>query len=552
MQCLILLAIAHSLCKVLSTCLLEWMSVLIDLAHLMKLEDSVVQFRFVKSGQVLEASRACEMGARMISGAVLENSLAPIAFVPETNAEFVSLMLGAVAIGCPVVSIPLPPRGMDADWYRGFVTNLCTSAGVSVLFLDDSLKRRLGDISGVRTVAYEDAYRLKGPIQVRSSVFEIVQFSSGSTAFPKGIPLGSKQLVANLRAIVDWLEPGNGDNACSWLPMSHDMGLVGILFGSLASASLGGCKSFELTLLSPREFIMRPHSWLEACAQFGSSITSAPTFGYEVATKARYGEIDLTRLRICIVGAEPVRPAVLSAFSERFRESGLSSSALCPAYGLAEVGVAVTGDPVAEKWTAISAKNFSDLDMGGTFQQDLVSCGMELMDYEVEVEGGGLGEISVRGPSLATAYSNGDPVKGENGWFATGDIGFVKNGRLYVVGRKDDMFQVAGRNVHPTDLEFFAGQVVGVSSQRVAVLYKDRSLSVIAECAERLANCDDAATMAQSIERVSALRLGIRPDRVWLVRRGALPLTASGKIRRSAIHELIAAGQIIPLPGSIG
>ena len=391
----------------------------------------------------------------------------PVAAALSNTRACASVVVGAIAAGQPLLSLPMPGRGTSLEWYSRFIQGICARSGASTMLLDGAVLPLIPPMEDVTFVSYEDALTLRGPSVVDSASFTLTQFTSGSTADPKGILLSGAEIAANLIALLDWLAPVPGDGACTWLPLSHDMGLIGMFLCSLAGAGDSFSRGGDLVVMTPKGFLWHPTHWLEACEAFGSTITAAPNYGYDMAARRRAHVHDLGRLRVCIAGAEPVRAASLERFSCAFEASGFHPTAFCPAYGMAEAALAVSATPTDVPWHAANVETAADHTGDEMHMVNVVSSGTPLRGYEVRIAGTGVGEILVRGPSIALSYADGQPVADADGWFHTRDLGVVREGQLYVLGRTDDVFQVAGRNIYAVDVEAYAGEVTGVRDGRV-------------------------------------------------------------------------------------
>jgi acyl-CoA synthetase (AMP-forming)/AMP-acid ligase II len=490
----------------------------------------------------------------------------------------VACLMGAIVAGSTVVSIPLPPRGADFDLYRQFVESACRMAGSTALLVDGQYLQLVPQLQGVEVSSYEQivaagnrsaptsAARPRSSSAGRSAHegkgFSLVQFTSGSTANPRGVVIDETAIIANVDAFHGVLQPEVGDNSLSWLPMSHDMGLIGMFFGSLLAGrdALGG----TLHLMTPEHFLRRPQDWLTACAELDVTITAAPQFGLALAVRrAPSSMLDLSKIRACIVGAEPIRAATLRSFEERFVPMGFSLRSFCPAYGLAEATLAVTMTPVSARWSsihfdpgAVEGKDAAGKDAAGkdSDQRDahrrdsdekgweIVSAGVPLPGYELSVDGERLGRLRLRGPSMCRGYL-GDPVSpfDQEGWLETSDLGFVDGDGLYIVGRTDDVLVVAGRNIFAIDVEESLSAFEELRAGRVAaVCDRENRFVVAAELALASPGVRDLKRLERTMRANIALRVGVAPERVVFVERGRLPMTASGKIRRHAVIQAVS------------
>lgn len=276
----------------------------------------------------------------------------PVGIVMDNSFESIQVLLACFRSGRRTVSLPLPPRGSTVEHYEAFVATALANCDTQTLVLPDEFVGFLSpanvEVVGTSTLAVDGKFREEPE---RAS---LVQFTSGSTADPKGIALPLSSVADNIDAIHQAIALDEMDSLCSWVPLSHDMGLVGILLsGLVASGKIGGGR---IVLLRPEDFVRRPHLWLDACSEFAATVTASPDFGFVHATrsKARLSGIDLAKLRVCITGAEPVRPSTLRSFWGEMAPMGLRRSALSPAYGMAECALAVSIKPPGKDWTSVT------------------------------------------------------------------------------------------------------------------------------------------------------------------------------------------------------
>jgi acyl-CoA synthetase (AMP-forming)/AMP-acid ligase II len=484
----------------------------------------------------------------------------PVAMALSNTKACAATIIGAVAAGATLVSIPHPPRGAEFAWYGEFVRDRCVQTNCSTLLVDGALLPLLPALSGVSFTSFESVLATRRTKSGDPGRFKLIQFTSGSTSEPRGIELDDHKIATNLAAILEWLELRPGDNACSWLPLSHDMGLIGMFFAALAGLGDRWCKGGNVVLLTPEGFLRNPTRWLEIMSEFKATITSTPPFGMEMAVRRPATEdIRLDTLRVCIVGGEPIRPHSLSRFCQDLAPAGLSPLSLCPAYGLAECVLAVTGTPPDSMWheldltQALSSESGHE-PFGGAVS--VVGSGRPLRDVEVKIadSGGGLGEVSLRTPTKANRYSDGKRIGDSDGWFKTNDLGLVRDNELFVVGRNDDVLQVGGRNIYGFDVEAFVGELGRVRNGRVIAFVSPDGVLCVAAEPERSVDLSssDVRELAMEIRGRIRSRMGIGLSRIAIVDRGQLLMTASGKIRRRATADALGAGGIEPLVGSIG
>lgn len=403
----------------------------------------------------------------------------------------------------------------------------------------------------------------------------LLQYTSGTTAVPRGVAVTSAALMHNLRSLETLIDVPDAV-ALQWLPPYHDLGLVG---GVLLPLFAGR----RMVLMSPLDFMRSPAAWLQALSHFRATTTAAPNFGYELClNKARDEELqglDLSALRVAISGAEPVRSETLRRFAERFAPYGFRYEAFVPAYGMAEATLMVS---VAGRDVGPVVRDFDSAALAGGLvtpanndpARRLVGCGPAGPGVEVRVvdpatrrHTQGVGELWIRGPGMACGYwrnpaataetfdasieggLNGDR-RAAGGFVRTGDLGFVDRGELFITGRLKELLILGGRNFYPHDLEAAiqqadpafkpdGGAVVAVERGSVegAVVYQE-----VLRPKQR-----DLAALCDTIRRVLFEETGVEPLAVHLLSTGELPKTSSGKTQRSACGAGLESGQISPL-----
>ncbi len=499
---------------------------------------------------------------RPVAGWLSARGTAPVAMLLSNTLSCTTVLLGAVAAGANLISIPPPPRGADLGQYATFVAGTCARTGATTLVVDASYLAKLPPLPEVTYSSFDEVLRARGRGQAHPERFVLTQFTSGNAGEPRGVVLTGDRLRANVEAIVEWLSPVPGDRTCSWFPLSHEMGLVGMFFVALAGSGSRWANGGDVVLLSPEMFRRWPASWLEACAEHRATITgSAPGYGFEMAMRHRPRRpLDLSSVRVLVTGAEPVRAETLTDFAVAFHGTRLSTRAICPVYGLSECGLLTAASPT-EEWRALSLDP-AELAEGRLVADDqgcaVVSSGRPLPGCSVRVAGSdGLGEIAARGPSVAARYADGTPVAQDGGRLVTGDLGFVVDGELYVVGRQDDVFAAGDRKVYAVDLEVTVGSVPGVRLGRVvAVPGESGGVCVVAEHDETDPLAPrDVETIADAVGARLRARLGAVPQQVVLVSRGRLPLSLSGKVRRFEVRAALRDGRLVDagaVPGAGG
>jgi acyl-CoA synthetase (AMP-forming)/AMP-acid ligase II len=397
----------------------------------------------------------------------------------------------------------------------------------------------------------------------------LLQFTSGTSGKPKAVQLSQFALLAQARAISDALKLVRGvDWAVSWLPLFHDMGLIGYL---LTPAYVAG----DVSLIKVEDFITRPNLWVKALSDWKASITGGPPSAYAAcarrASEADVAQYDLSRLRIALVGAEMVRSSSLELFADKFERAGLRKSSLMPTYGLAENGLAVTMTPLdrGPRFDTIDLKVMQECgiaqpaqpaqpsEVDGASVREFASVGVPIMNTQVNIAGPEgewlgerrIGEIAVCSPSLMTGYYE-EPEQTaailRDGWLYTGDMGYIVDGELYITGRKKEVLIVGGRNYYPDDLEAAVDGLEGIRSGRVvATSYEDPDVAtevvvVMAETA--LENPGERSNLRLRI-RNALVEAGYPIGKVVLLPPRTIQTTPNGKLKRVECKVRYLAGE---------
>lgn len=460
-------------------------------------------------------------------------------------------LFGAWRCGFTVTSLPTPSRGMAIDEYFEQLARMCSLVGAEHILLDPGYASLVPDV-GLHVHAFDETVA-GGYGRPCSGVGELVQFTSGSTGSPKGVRLSLTAIAANINSILDRLDLPPGTVSCSWLPLSHDMGLIGMFLGALAAGAHYRA-SASCVLVAPEVFLARPSVWLASCSEYRATATTAPNFALELAirTSRWTSDADLSSLQIVITGAERVRADTLRRFSATFEQAGFRNVALCPAYGLAEASLAVTIVPPSAEWTsrsidpiALAEGNWVDVAPGAGIE--LVSNGSAIPEVGVRIAAmdDGLGEIEISGPSMLDDYVGADLRLASDGWFPTKDIGRIIDGELYVTGRIDDMIVIAGRNFYASDIEEAAGRVDLVRAGRCAVVPSDEGdYVVLAEARRGVTDVAELEDGCRRIKEAVTRATGTGASAVAIVKPGSLPMTPSGKLRRFQVRQRFEEGEL--------
>lgn len=524
-------------------------------------------------------------GARRIAAGLQAHGVGPgerIMIARTTGRAFLEVFFAASLLGAIAVPCYPPARTRGLDTYQENLGRLLTAAAPRVIVTFKRARVVLESTAfragvAARVLEADDLPRdATGLVAVEGDGSDIglIQFSSGSTAAPKGVMLSHRAMLANVAAAVAVIRPSRDDVTCSWLPLYHDMGLIGMVLMPLFSDS-------RLVLLSPQAFLLDTKRWLWAIHRYRCTISTAPNFAYQlVATRLKDSELDgldLTCWRRAYSGAEPVLPSTMRAFAAKLAPHRFDAGALTPIYGLAEVAVAATFpwdgpgtkidriDPerLAAEGVAVPVEASGPIENHGVY----VSVGRALPGYRLRIAGPDgaeradrhVGEIQLQGPSVMAGYLN-DPVATaetfQDGWLRTGDLGYLVDGELHVVGRLKDMILKGGRNYAPQDLEAPAQAVEGVRKGCVAAFgvpdlaSGTESVVIVAETNQPAST---HGVLARDVARQVAEVVGLKPDVVLLVPPGTVPKTSSGKIQRRKCREAYLARALNPLvePGLV-
>lgn len=518
---------------------------------------------------------ALDDGARAIAAGLQGRGLLPgesVAIMLPTSRDYLFAFFGILLAGGVPVPIypPLRPSQLE-DHLRRHAKILANAQAVLLITVAEAQQvgRLLkGQVDGLRDVVIPpelaaDATTLTAPpVQPRDTAF--LQYTSGSTGQPKGVILTHADLLANIRAMGEAVQAGSSDVFVSWLPLYHDMGLIGAWLGSLYFG-------MPLVLMSPLAFLTRPSRWLWAIHRHRGTLTAAPNFAYELClNKVQEGDIeglDLGSLRRAFNGAEPVSPNTIRRFGERFAPYGFGQRVMAPVYGLAEAAVGLAFPPLGRGplIDRIQRQDFTTrgraipVSAADAEALEFVACGQPLPGYQVRiVDAAGRelpereqGRLEFQGPSATSGYlRNPEATRRlfDGEWLDSGDLAYVAGGDLYLTGRAKDLVIRAGRNIYPHELEEAIGDIDGIRKGCVAVFGSPdprtatERLVVIAETRER--GADRLQALRDRIREVASDLLGVPPDEVVLGPPHTVLKTSSGKIRRSAMRELFETGNI--------
>ncbi|MCU0935664.1 MAG: fatty acyl-AMP ligase [Gammaproteobacteria bacterium] len=509
--------------------------------------------------------------ARRLAGLGLERG-ARLALVADTSPDFLRFFFACQYAGLVPVPVPvhvsLGSHHAYVQLLRGMLQSSAAAVAVAPAAFLDYL-REAADGLGLSLVgepaAFDDlpeapaALTPSGPGELA-----YLQYTSGSTRFPRGVAITQESVLSNLAGIIrHGVQLRPGDRAVSWLPFYHDMGLVGLVLTPVAG-------QVSVDYLATRDFAMRPRQWLTLLSRSRATISFSPPFGYELcARRLRPGEAaeyDLSAWRVAGVGAEMINPEVLQRFAEAVAPSGFDPGAFLPCYGMAECALAVSFSPlgrgvavdrVDSERLAVECKAVAVDAAESARVSTFVNCGAPIPDFEVEVrdeQGRPLadrstGTIYLRGPSVMSGYfrdaESTRATLSDDGWLNTGDIGYRADGNLFVTGRSKDLMIVNGRNVWPQDLEYLAHQQPEVrpgDCLAFSVPWPDGDERVVMVVQSRQNDPAERADLVKRLQGLVRSEFGIECH-VELVPPQTLPRTSSGKLSRSKARQNFIASR---------
>jgi fatty-acyl-CoA synthase len=473
--------------------------------------------------------------------------------VLPTGVDFVLCFWGTLFAGATPVPA-YPPVGLhQLPVFREKLARMAELVAARLIIVPEMLRAVLtaegkATFGGAALVTPEEVWQAAAAGQAGSVTLPseddlaLIQFSSGSTGDPRAVCLTHRNILTNMRAFLARMRMQLGDVCVSWLPMYHDMGLIGTMMGAFLSRT-------ELVLLPPTDFLRRPALWLEMMGKYRATVSVAPQFAYNLCVRkvdpATLPGVDLSNLRVVLNGAEPIDARGVAAFQRQFRALGLRPGVVTPCYGLAEGTLAASMRSPGQRMHTIPSPADTNGSSGVT---KLVAVGKPMNDTEIRIrsrrgtwlDDGTIGEICLRGPAVTAGYLGAQglqPATDRNGWLATGDLGFVVGSELFVTGRLKDLIIIGGRNVYPQDIEATAAEVPGLRPGRIAafgITEPERATEVLVLLAEFTnAAAESAASAASALRQRLRTRFAVTPYDIVLLRRGQIPLTTSGKIRRS-------------------
>ncbi|WP_374590705.1 fatty acyl-AMP ligase [Novosphingobium sp.] len=513
---------------------------------------------------------ALDMARRLVAHGIQKGDR--VALIAETGPEFAALFCGCVYAGAWPVPLPLPTSFGGKEAYIDQLAVQLASSDPKVLFYPAEIAemtKAAADRQGCEGITWEDFAKGAAPDcalpQAKPDDICYLQYSSGSTRFPHGVAVTHASLLNNLAGHSEGMKIQQSDRCISWLPWYHDMGLVGCFLSLIAN-------QISVDYLKTEDFARRPLAWLDLISRNpGTSCSYSPTFGYDICARRISSQsnvaerFDLSRWRIAGNGADMIRPDVMQGFVNAFAPAGFKASAFLPSYGLAEATLAVTIMPPGEgiRVELVEEERLSgtprDLSRPARYRA-IVNCGKAVKDMAIEIRGESghvlpdhhIGKVWCKGPSVMVGYFR-DPEATEacmqDGWLDTGDMGYLVDGYLFIVGRAKDMIIINGKNHWPQDIEWAVEQLPGFNHGDIAAFSVEtetgeESVAVLVHCrvsdpVERQKLHDTIRDKVRSILGHSAI--------VELVPPRTLPRTSSGKLSRAKAKKQYLSGEIEPI-----
>lgn len=512
---------------------------------------------------------ALEQARRLIAAGIQPQDR--IALIAETGPEFAALFFGVIYAGAWPVPLPLPTSFGGAQSYIDQLRVQLESCDPTLLIYPPEIgamcaeAARLTEVDGIDWAAFSERPAPETTLpQAKPNDIAYLQYSSGSTRFPHGVVITHHALLNNLAAHSHGMEVQASDRCISWLPWYHDMGLVGCFLSPVAN-------QVSTDYMKTEDFARRPLAWLDLISRNpGTSISYSPTFGYDICARRMSSQtkaserFDLHRWRLAGNGADMIRPDVMQRFVDAFADAGFKATAFLPSYGLAEATLAVSIMPPGE---GIVVELVEETQLsGGVARADrpqryraVVNCGKPARDMTIEIreEDGtplpekAIGKVWCKGPSVMVGYFRDEAATEAcmaDGWLDTGDMGYMSDGYIYIVGRAKDMIIVNGKNHWPQDIEWAVEQLPGFKQGDIAAFAittpgGEETPAVLVQCRtsdeqERLRLRDEIRERVRSVTGMNCV--------VELVPPRTLPRTSSGKLSRAKARNLYLNGEIKP------
>jgi len=522
--------------------------------------------RSISYQQLLDGATQVASGLQQLGLPTAE----PVAIMLPSDVDYFYSFFGVLLAGGIPVPIYPPARPSQLEDHMRRHVHILNNCMSSILITVNEAKAvatllrvQVPSLQHVVTVAeLQESTNKFVPPALSADDTAFIQYTSGSTGHPKGVVLSHKNLLANIRAMGKVVKASSNDVFVSWLPLYHDMGLIGAWLGSMYYAAL-------FVVMSPLSFLARPERWLWAIHRYRGTLAASPNFGYEYCLRRIKDDdlksLDLSSWRAAFNGAEAVSPETMKNFIHRFSHYGFKQSAMMPVYGLAEssVGLAfppLNREPIVDyvdrkifmlsgKATQVTSENALKFPSSGP---PLAKHQVRIVDQaNHELPERQEGRLQFRGPSSTSGYYR-DNEKTQalftDDWLDSGDFAYMGNGEVYITGRIKDIIIRAGRNIYPHELEEAVGNVEGIRNGRVAVFgsvdKKSATEKLIVLAETRSTNQIELEKLRTKINTLAVDLIGSAPDEIVLAPPNTVLKTSSGKIRRAASREIYENGQI--------
>lgn len=498
-----------------------------------------------------------------------------VALLGPTSRMLVTAVEATWLAGACLVMLPLPMRMSSIEAFIAATRRRIDDADAKVVLLDSQFAEFIDpQPDDVPMIPFDELLPAEEGARVDPDAFvrpaddpdslALLQFTSGSTSEPKGVMLTQRAICANLSGAIEVAGILPGDTLVSWLPLYHDMGLIGLLTIPLMTG-------IDLVLAGPQDFLAKPTRWMEWVSAYGGTCTCGPNFSYVLATRAlrRSEGLDLSTLRVALNGAEPVDADAFRAFAAEGARFGLPPEALFPAFGMAEVCIAgVFPEPGAGMATDIidgrvlEHEGFAaPVPAGHANARELAILGSAIPGLQIRVidpttgrlcREREVGELQISGTSLTSGYYRQPDATAElivDGWLRTGDLAYLTEGRMVMCGRIKDVIIIGGRNIYPQDVEKVVGEVDGVRKGNVIAFGQEgrnskQHIVVVAESRIDLEDRERVAELSRRITHAVGVEVGAPPREVLIVPPGTIPKTSSGKLQRAACRKSFEAGEL--------
>ena len=522
--------------------------------------------------------------ARLIGAALLERGAEGqrVVVAYPSGAEYMAAFFGclyanAIAVPAYPPKVTRPDARFDAILEDSEAAIVLTTSSV-IRLLDTKGKDGIYKKDGLQWLDTESLdltpYAPCPVPAVEESTVAFLQYTSGSTSRPKGVQVTHGNIMRHLEIVTEILDVREKSVFIGWLPLFHDMGLIGVVLTALLNGR-------HVVLMDPVTFVKRPLRWLKAIERYKANLTSAPNFAYELCARMIKPQdrdaLDLSSLRLAVSGAEPVRPETLRLFIDTFAPSGLAETTLCPSYGMAEATLIICGNSFRDAYTTLPVDKHELLNgrvlppASPEREQVLVGCGRPLPAVTLRIVDPltgvacpphTVGEIWVSGPQVAGGYWNNPAASAETfqatlpdepgkTFLRTGDLGFLHDGEIYVTGRHKDLIIIRGQNHYPQDLEWTVEQAhpflsTDCSAGFAVQVNGEEQLVVVTEV-DRAYRKNDLTEAATAIQAALYERHELRPHALVICSPGSVPKTTSGKIQRKACKQAYEDGTLAAL-----